>query len=72
MLTLGPIETAGIVTMAVSIVLFGTMYHYRREIAEALRNLFGGGPRTPPSHPLPSNDSLILMRRSRRAITWHY
>ena len=70
---LGPIEAPALVAIAVSIVLFGVMFHYRKEIAEAIRNLWGGGPRNPPSHPLPANDSLLLLRHKiRRTITWHF
>lgn len=67
----GPLDPAALVAMAVSIVLFGTMFHYRKEIAEALRNFRGGGPRTP-SHPLPANDSVVLRRRIRSTFGWNF
>jgi len=66
----GLTRPAALVAMAVSIVLFGTIFHYRKEIAEGLRNFRGGGPRTP-SHPLPANDSFVLRRRTRSTITWN-
>ncbi len=38
---------------------------YWRQILEAIENLGGGGPRTP-SHPLPGNDGVIVLRKRRR------
>jgi hypothetical protein len=56
------IELSAIVVPGV--VCGGAVFLYSREIAEALRNLRGGGPR-PPSHPLPGNDDFILRGKRR-------
>ncbi len=58
-------ETKQLVTLILATTGTALMFLYWREILEALRNWRGGGPR-PPSHPLPSNDELILTRRRRR------
>jgi hypothetical protein len=38
---------------------------YSAQIAEAFKRDFGGGPR-PPSHPLPGDDRVIVLRRAQR------
>jgi hypothetical protein len=49
-------------TLAAVIVGTGLFCLYAREIADAIRDLMGGGPR-PPSHPLPADDGVIVLRR---------
>ena len=60
------IEPKQLITLMSAIVGTGLMCLYWREIAEALRNFRGGGPR-PPTHPLPGNDGFILRRKRRRS-----
>ncbi len=59
-------ETKQLITLASAILGTGLLFLYSRQIAEALRNFRGGGPR-PPSHPLPGDDGFIV-RRKRRAL----
>jgi hypothetical protein len=61
--------------MALIIALAGVFFVFRRQIADWLISLLGGGPR-PPSHPLPGDDGLILrtirLLRRVRASYGHY
>lgn len=58
------LETKQLLTLAIAIAGAGLMGVYRREIADALRNFRGGGPR-PPSHPLPGDDGFVVGRKRR-------
>jgi hypothetical protein len=63
-------EPKQLITLASAIIGTGLLFLYSRQIAEALRNLRGGGPR-PPSHPLPADDGVVLLRKRRRRSTFH-
>lgn len=60
-----------IVTAAVLVIVHGgrMLWEQMWVAAEAIRDLFHGGPR-PPSHPLPADDALLLLRRRTKRLDW--
>jgi hypothetical protein len=55
-------ETRELIQLAAVGSAAGLVICYAKEIAEALARFRGGGPR-PPTHPLPGNDAVLVLRR---------
>jgi len=58
--------------VAVALLIIGFVF-FRRTLSDALVEAlsnFRGGPR-PPTHPLPSNDARLLLRRAKKSRVWH-
>jgi hypothetical protein len=57
-------ELKQVIMLASAVAGTGLLFLYARQIGEALRNFRGGGPR-PPSHPLPADDGVVVLRKRR-------
>ncbi len=59
------LETRQVITLVSAAIGAGLLFLFHRQIAEAISNFRGGGPR-PPSHPLPGMDLRVVRRVKNR------